>query len=234
MYKHGRPLRIHHLKALLVITAVIFAIAGGIYFLVIKSASTKTVIKNSGAFNTKIAATNQSSITINEPLFTLDLPGHWRETARDNDPHYQSIQWNDVSKNAAGRWVRVYTDSIPDNFALNFLQPVISKGNALGIGQMSDNCVTFTQGATPNADRDVSVPASQATLPARWQGVSFLCDNSHVSHQVVGTGSAEGNNQVTLNGPEHGQHKFFLVYEDDSYHADYSIFTDVLTSFRAK
>ena len=219
---------------MLVITAIVLMVVGVIYFLFIKNIQNKTTISNNKATVTKIDNDNKPSVTINEPLFTFELPGQWKETARDSDPRYHSIQWNYVSKNASGRWVRLYIDTIPASFAVNYLQPVTAFDNGLNIGQLSDNCVTFTQGATPNTSRDISVPNSQAALPARWQKVSFMCDNSHVSHQVVGTGSTEGNNVVTVTGSQNGPHKYFFVYEDDAYHPDYSIFTDALESFKAK
>lgn len=233
MYKQGRPIRRHNFKMLLAILIIVLAVVAGIYFLFIAQNNNKMVVISKSSIVTTTAKSSPS-ITIDEPLFTLQLPGQWRETARNSQPGYQSIQWNWVAKDAPGRWVRIYIDTIPANFALNYLQPVTANNNGLDLGQMSDNCVTFTQGATPSTNRDVSVPQSQEALPARWQGVSFLCDNSHVSHQVVGTGSTDGGNAVTTSGPVHGAHKFFLVYADDSYHPDYSIFMNVLESFKAK
>ncbi len=233
MYRYGKAIKRHNFNVLLAIALLVLAVVAGIYFLFIKN-SPKTTISNNKSTTTNISSNNQASVTINEPLFTLTLPGQWKETARDSDPHYQSIQWNFVSKKAAGRWVRIYTDTIPANFALNYLQPVTAVNDGLSPGQPSDNCVTFTQGATPGTNRDVSVPNSQAALPARWQGVSFMCDNSHVSHQVAGTGSTEGKNTLTVSGSARGPHKYFFVYEDDAYHPDYSVFMNVLESFKAK
>lgn len=234
MYRQGRPVRRHNYKALLVIVVVVLAVVAGIYFLIVKNFHSKTTIKNGKSSTTIIGGNNQATVTINEPLFTLQLPGQWKEVARNSDPRYQSIQWNFVSPKTAGRWVRIYEDTIPADFALNYLQPVTATNNGLTPGPLSDNCVTFTQGATPGTNRDVSVPNSQAALPARWQKVSFMCDNSHVSHQVVGTGGTEGNNVVTVTGPQHGPHKYFFVYEDDAYHPDYSVFLNVLGSFQVK
>ncbi len=234
MYKLGKPVHRTSVKAWLFIALLMGAVTFGFYFaLIIRN--DKTEIKNNNApLITRVGGDSSNSITINEPLFTLQLKGLWKESSRDTDPNYHTIQWNYTGKDSTGRWIRIYVDTIPKDQAFNYLQPVTANQDVLSIGQMSENCATFTQGATPNVSRDVSVPNSQASLSARWQGVTFMCDNSHVSHQLVGTGSTDGNNAVSVTGKEHGKHQYFFLYNDDNYHADYSVFVDTLNTFRAK
>jgi hypothetical protein len=233
MYKLGNPTKRRIYRAWLGIVLIVTALVGAFYFLIVRQ-SHQTVRNNNSPLITKVGNDGQISLTIKEPLFTMQLPGQWKETSRDSNPRYQTIQWNYNTKDAANRWVRIYIDSIPADFAINYLLPVKPNDKGISVGQISDNCVTFTQGATVGTNRDVSTPISREALPARWQGTSFMCDNSHVSHQVVGTGSDEGNNMVSITGSEHGKHKYFFVYEDDNYHPDYSIFMNILESFRAK
>lgn len=121
MYQFGKPVKTHAPKMWLgIVTVVLIAIAVG-YLILVKN-QTGTKIKNDTTpLITKIGNGNESSVTVDEPLFTMDLPGQWKETARNSDPHYQSIQWNFAGTPSAGRWIRVYVDSIPADFAVNYL-----------------------------------------------------------------------------------------------------------------
>jgi hypothetical protein len=234
MYRVGKPVRKNNRKAWLGIVLIVALLLAATYFIFIKNTSKKAEVSNNNSpLITNVTGDGRTSVTVNEPLFTLDLPGKWKETSRDSTPTYHSIQWNYTDK-SANRWFRVYTDTIPADYAVNYLLPVTAEDNRLGVGQISDNCVTFTQGANSNMGRDVSTPASKEALPAKWQKVNFLCDNSHVTHQVVGTGSTQGGNAITVKGPNKGKHQYFFLYEDDNYHPDYSIFSDILNSFEAK
>ncbi len=234
MYKHGRAVRRINYLAGITITASVLALSGGIYFFFISKSKTSNATSNQTPLVTKHEATAGVSLTVSEPLFSMQLPGQWKESARDNDPSFHSIQWNYTGGKSSDKWVRIYMDTIPTTMAFNYLLPVVpSEGGGLSPGQISDNCVNFTQGANP-ANRDASTPIASESLTARWQQVTFPCDNTHTSHQVVGTGSTEGGNVVTVTGPTRGSHKYFFMFKDDNYHPDYSLFSSVLSSFKAK
>lgn len=234
MYKHGKPIkRVKFTVGLIIVAAVILAVGGGYLFLIKKTQVTE--IKNSDKpLESNIAGASKDALDVDEPLFKMSLPGQWKETARNPDASYRSIQWNYVGKDSTGRWLRLYVDTIPASFAVNYLLPVSAQDNRLSVGDVSDNCVTFTQGATADTNRDVPTSISKETLPARWQQVSFTCDNSHVSHQVVGTGSSEAGNAATIVGSQGGKHRYFFVYNDANYKPNYSIFINILGSFEAK
>jgi hypothetical protein len=235
MYKLGKPLRKTSYKIWLSIVLIVAVVTAVFYFAFVTGSNKGADLKNNNTpLVTRVGDGKSNSTIVNEPLFTMNLIGSWKETSRNSDPAYKTIQWNDAAKNSGGRWVRIYVDTIPADLALNYLLPVAAYEDGLSIGPMSENCASFTQGATSSTDRDVSVPISQESLPARWQAVSFMCENSHVSHQLVGTGSSEGSNAVTVTGKEHGKHKYFFLYNDANYHPDYTIFTEILDSFKAK
>lgn len=210
---------------IVVITAVVLSL---VYLLLVKNSVGETTIKN----NDKPLVSDinprggQERLAVNEPTFSLSLPGPWKETARDTDNRYHSIQWNYTAKKAANRWVRVYVDTIPADQPVNYLLPVTAADGRLELGQLSDNCLSFTQGTDK--------PAASGGLPARWQGVSFMCDNVNKTYQVVGTGSPGTANGVTVTGSRAGSHRYFFMYRDDSFHPDFTVLSDILSSFKAR
>ncbi len=215
--------------AILVFVAILLA---GIYWFVVKNANGAAVVKNNDAPRVTQVKLSNKSTKIDEPDFNLELPGSWKETDRNVGINSRNIMWTNITRGGVGRWVKIYIDTIPTDFALNFVMPVSSTGSQLADGQMSDNCVTFT----PGADKDTShdrAKVSAATLPSSYLGVNFICDNSHVLRQLVGSSSKEGVNSVTAAGPK-GSHKYFFAYNDDNYHPDYNLFSNILESFKAK
>lgn len=205
------------------------------YWYILHKSSRETNITNTQPLNSVVADNSAiGSLEVNEPLFGMVLPGPWKLAGTNVDGAYRSIQWKYDSPNSAGRWIRVYVDTIPAKFAVNYLLPVAAEGSGLKLGTQSDNCVNFTKGATPDTTVDKSVPISVETIPSRWELVDFVCQNSRVSHRVVGTGSTEGINTVFITGPTGGRHAYFFVYNDDNYRPDFSIFKRALASFRAK
>jgi hypothetical protein len=114
------------------------------------------------------------------------------------------------------------------------LLPVKVQDNVMTLGNISDNCVNFTQSAVPEDKRPVNIPLNQAALPSRWQLVDFLCDNANVSHQLVGAASSDALNTITLSGDTKGTHKFFFMFQDNNISPDYGIFETILSNFKVK
>jgi len=223
MYRLGRPLgrRANHRRALAVILVVILLGLAVLYWFVIRKPDNQ--IKNSSTASVRTIKVSQpQTYQVNEPLFSMALPGPWREAARDFDARYHEIQWDYSDKKSAGRWVRIYVDGIPADFSVNYMLPVVVSGNQLQPQQVSDNCNTFTQGQTGQQ------------IPAKWQDVSFLCDNIQTLHQVVGTGTKGNSYTITVTGDTKGTHRFFLAYEDDNIRPDFTLFANIISSFKAK
>jgi len=161
---------------------------------------------------------------LQEPLFSVSLPVDWVKRANKDIPA-PTYSWVGTAKDDVARWLNIYIDTIPSALAVNRMLPVAANGASLSLlANVSDNCTTFT-GANDS---------KQISLPAKWQGITFLCDTGNYIRDVVGTSSAEGINTVTLTGATHGRHRLFFTYTDNSPSPDYSIFTDALSSFRLK
>lgn len=183
-----------------------------------------TTIKDKSAHNTSIS----------EELFSLILPGPWKLSSQDWDARYQAYQWDSQDTKLAGRWFRVYVDTIPKDQAVNYLLPIKFQDGLMTFGTISDNCVNFTQGAIPQEKRPVFIPLSQASLPSRWELIDFLCDNANVDQQVVGGSSDAGLNTVILKGPNKGTHKYFFMYRDNNISADLGTMEKILATFTVK
>ncbi len=94
------------------------------------------------------------------------------------------------------------------------------------VGDVSDNCVNFT---TPSKQS-----ASNGTATAKWQGVEFVCDTGNYVRNVAAVGVAGLPAGIKLTGSTTGQHTYIIVYNDANATPNYTIFSDMLQSFKAK
>jgi hypothetical protein len=234
MYKHGRPIHKLTKRPVMTILAVfILVLCGGIYYLV-KSAGKDSINGSNQARVTTIRDKSTNNTSVSEDLFSMVLPGPWKLSAQDWDARYHAYQWDSLDTKTAGRWFRVYVDTIPKDQAVNYLLPIKLQDDVMNFGTVSDNCVNFTQGAIPQERRPVFIPLSQSALPSRWELVDFLCDNANVDQQVVGAASGEGLNTVVLKGPNKGTHKYFFMYRDNNISPDYGLMEKILATFTVK
>lgn len=228
-YDH-RPVR-HRLRKVLFILGLSLLILGGIAALVWRDLPKKET-SVSGSSHTILQAGQDAvnRLLVNEPLFSMELPSDWKEIGRTNRATDHTITWESTKKQQDGRSLRVYIDTIPATLAVNRLLPVMAQGNALSLGEISENCATFTPGGTLN----VYDAAKLKETPAKWNKVDFICNLPGVNNNEVGTGSPEGINTVSLAGSNLAMHKYFFVFTDHNNQANYEIFFNALRSFKAK
>jgi hypothetical protein len=225
MYKHGKPIEKFASQPIVIIVLVIFLLLGAGYIIFIRP-NKNTISNNNTPLVSTVSAANQNTL-INEADFTATLPGNWTLAQKDWDARYNAWQWQSQVKNAAGRWFRVYQDTIPTDYSFNYLMPVTASGESLIVGTLSTNCADFTTTAqTKNANGTIAALA-------KWQQTSFYCDYGNQTFQVVGTSSPEGINTVTLAGPK-GKHKYFFLYQDSNFNPDYGIMSNILSTFKEK
>lgn len=229
-YDH-RPGR-HRIRQVIIILAVSFLILGGIGTLVWQDMHKNNDSVVGGSAHTILQAGQDpvNRLFINEPGFSMELPGDWKELSRKNETGEHSITWLSSKKQQDGRSLKIYIDTIPATFAVNRLLPVSAQGNTIALGEISENCATFTPGGTLN----VYDAAKLKETPAKWNKVDFICDLPRVNDNEVGTGSPEGINTITLTGPSLATHKYFFVFTDHNNQANYEIFYNALRSFKAK
>jgi hypothetical protein len=123
-----------------------------------------------------------------------------------------------------GQVIEIYENVIPVNFAVNRELDVTGAVSHITLdGVASDNCITYT--------RNGPTAISQVGVSAKWQGISFLCDEYNTEQDVIGTSSTDGVNTVILQTSHGVSHKFFFTYTDYNVSPDYSVFYNALNSF---
>lgn len=228
-YDHKSGRRRKHALAVIGLSILVL---GGITALVLADVRKSQSTEISGKAHTILQANDDSinRFRVNEALFTMELPGDWKELKRQNDQTENSITWQSTKSSGDGRSLKLYIDIIPTSLAVNRLMPVLAQGNMIVPGDISENCATFTQGGTLN----VHDAAKLKETPAKWNKVDFICDLPRVNDSRVGTGSAEGKNTVTVTGPTKGTHKYFFLYTDHNIQPNHEILTNALRGFTAK
>lgn len=209
--------------------AIILLVVALFYWKFVASPN-KTELNNNAKPLVSTVKAGAQNTDINEKDFSLSLPGKWKLTQKDWDARYHAWQWQLVdAKLAAGRWFRVYEDTIPTDYAYNYMLPVTANGGSLTIGTISGICSDFTTTAQTRTNSSGTIAAV-----AKWQQISFYCDYGRQSLQTVGTSSTEAINTISLTGPSGAKHKYFFLYQDNNINPDLGILANILLTFAAK
>lgn len=216
-------------KRLVVALLILILLAGGgIWYLYRQfQIQTAPVIRNAKGTSREMVIPQSETKHFDQGFFGFDLPSDWKLIQQANAP-YSLFSYQSTLKNADNRYLDIYADSVPVTMAVNKAVAVKSQGGNLSHGLVSENCTEFMSGAnTPGS-------VKQLAVPAKWDGVEFLCDNDSKTRNVVGTGSVGNINKVVLKGASGSTHSFFFVYTDNNYTPDYTIFYKMLDSFTVK
>jgi hypothetical protein len=226
MYQEGKRIISHHKRHVVLIWFVIIIIllaAAGFYAATHYLKADTNISKPPKPSVSTVVGQDGATKTFNEPGFTLALPKDWKYTGRSKDI-YEAYTWENGKDDPGVRRLDVYIDNIPRTMGVNRLMPLQANGNKVSVGNLSDNCASFTGDKVPG----------NINTPAKWDGVDFLCDLANYERNVSGTSSAGNINEVTLTGPATGRHSVFFTYTDNSAEPDYNIFTGALQSFKLK
>jgi hypothetical protein len=211
-------------KYIALLVLALLLVAGGWYGYRQYEQSTIPVIQNNAGRTYPMDIPNSKTKHFDEVFFGFDLPADWRQVEHSGAP-YNLYSFQSTLKNADNRSLDIYADTLPTTLAVNRFLAVKSQGSNVSHGQVSDNCTTLIPSSAGTGS------TRQLSVPARWDGVDFLCDNDRTTREVIGTSSPGNVNKVTLNGPTKGPHSFFFVYDDKNVTPDYSIIYNVLDSF---
>lgn len=223
MYKLGeKPQRRHKLFASFVIVLALL-IMGGVWaskqFL-----KAETTLSTSTGVTRRVDVITEPTKRVDNSIFLIKIPKNWKKTSSKLIPE-PDYSFRGTSKDDAPRSLDIYVDDIPGDMAINRLLPVTARSNRMEVGQeVSENCTEFTG--------KIKVGETTGQVPAKWSGINFQCDVGNYLRDVVGTGSKNGSNAVTLDGAAAGPHRFFFVYTDNTSQPDYEIFVKMLESFR--
>jgi len=215
------------LKFTLFISPFILAIIGVIWFVFLRN--NDSVSSNFNKEGAQVAVVKPATKDFSNEMFKIVLRSSWQAHGKQNPFSNQVYyEFQDAAKDNNNRWLRVYVDTFPKDFALNRLLPVSIIDNRIIPGIISDDCTTFTGspltvvgGSKTTAD----------TWSAKWQGVDFVCSMTNPQN-YTGTASVEEGISTTFVNSDNTKHKYFFVYIDHNVRPDYSIFTDALKSFQ--
>jgi len=186
---------------------------------------------NSASFTkagTEVATVSPKTTDFVNEYFKITLPSTWVFLGRQNPFSNQLYyEYQNKQKDYDNRWLRVYVDIFPGDYAITRLLPLTVSNNHLVLGDLSDDCNTFT--GAPLANNSQGLSGSWA---AKWRNINFTCDLSR--QQTVGTASLEEGYGVTIKSKNNAAHKYFFVYIDHNIHPDYTLLSNVVKSFETK
>jgi len=224
MYRLGEnTVKRRHRHMVYLAVAVVFLL-GGALFLKHSLRSSTAISPTPPAVTGTVSADSGKTKHVDEPLFSLDLPTDWKLVSRQTQSA-NNYTWQSSDAKAAGRYITLYIDTLPQTMGVNRALTVQASGNRITpIGDVSDNCASFTS--------PMSNQPNTATS-AKWGGVPFLCDLGNYERDVVGTVSPDGINKVNVTSAR-GNHALFFTYTDNNIQPDFNIFISVLQSFQLK
>jgi hypothetical protein len=176
----------------------------------------------------EVAVVKPAQQDFTNELFKVTLPVGWASDGLKNPIAPEVFyEYQSKVKDYENRYMRIYVDSIPKDYALNRLMPITVVDNRMIPGVLSDDCTTFT-----GAPLSGTGAARQSNVwTAKWQGVDFVCDMARPQN-YSGTASADEGYAVTLVSKNGTKHKYFLVYIDQNIRPDYSILTEAIKSLQ--
>jgi hypothetical protein len=230
MYTAFKRQRKHRVfaKFLLIVIPIFILIAVLVWFIFIRETKTEsTSFSQSGS---KVAYVKPETKVFTTEHFVVTLPASWAFNGKFN-PYYNEVyyEYQNKLKNYDNRWLRVYVDVIPHNFALTRILPVWVSNNKLvsdGVDSISDECRTFS--GAPVLGSDTSNNAQ--TWSAKWKDITFTCNMNKVLN-YTGTASINEKYGQTLINKNGKKHQYFLVYIDHNIRPDYNLLIDAVKNF---
>jgi hypothetical protein len=228
MYRLGQTYRRGRKVGKYLFAALLLGVIGSyVYFKHDAKNNTQITVASTNQITKEIKSAD-ATFLVSEPLFRLTLPIGWKETGRVNKP-YNYIEWRDTNESTTARSMRLYTDLIPTNLAVNRELPVKAEADRLIPGEASNNCSSFVGLNSPTPAGASNAKATEA----RWKDIPFLCDLPNYTREVTGTGSTGGINTVSVVGPKNGKHNYFFLYTDHTGQPEFDVLIKIVSSFVA-
>lgn len=220
MYQHGRrtrqPKNMTLFLATIVIAGVVFLIG---WFIVHKDIASKTGPKTSVPIVTEVGKEGEQDLKeFNEAYFSIKLPSDWEFVDSVSSKAANFYTYKSTKKGANDRSLTIHVDTMPASYKVVKMQPIISNGSQITLGNLSDDCINFGSNHT----------GSNAPFEAKWENVTFMCDPIK-ANQTIGTGTAGAGIASQI-----GNRKYFFYFEDHNIRPDSNIFRSALQTFRAK
>jgi len=208
---------------LFVIIPLVFLVASGVWYLVLKS--NKTITSNFTQANGEAATAQEATKSFSTDTFTLSLLSTWSYIGKMNptvDQNYYEYQDKNPKEN--NRLLEIYVDNYPTTFSVNRILPVqVENNKLLPAYDLSDDCSSFS-GLPSNA-------AAAGLWIAKWQGISFNCSVNQPRNYVAAATVTDGIT-IPLQGLKTGKHTYVFVYIDQNSAPNYTLFGPILKSFQ--
>lgn len=232
-YRYGhKPGRRRRTRVLIVFAAALLVFGSGIALVYADLRKNQDSGSVEGTGRTVAQSLDDSATTtlLDHPFFTMEFPSDWKEISKTDTTREHSVTWQATKHREDNRYIKIYVDTIPKDYAVNRMVVLTSRGNSFSVGDISPNCSTFTKGGVQAAGQAQFLQPEQA----KYQAVDFICDLPQVTDNETGTSSAEAINTASATGSSKGKHSYFFVYVDHNIQRNDSIFYNALRSFKAK
>ena len=225
MYKINKRRRNNYkiIIILFVFIPLVALLAGGVWFLVLKS--NKTTTSNFSQANGEVATLAEATRPFSTESFSISLLSTWVFIGKMNPTVDQTdYEYQDKNPKESNRLLEIYVDNYPPNFSVNRILPVqIENNKLLPSDNVSEDCSSFG-GIPPKA-------TAMGLWLAKWQGISFNCSVNQPRNYVASATIADGIG-IPLQGAKSGKHSYLFVYIDQNAAPNYTLFGPILKSFQ--
>ena len=224
IYKKNKPKISNKAAAFLLLILAISLVIGAWYiFLKNNKSTTATFVKSS---DTQFVPKDAKK-TIKTEYFAISVPSTFENNGKKNPLATQVYyELQDKKKNDDARYLRIFVDVFPKDYAVDEVMMVYNDGKRLTPGQLSGDCSDFTGAPKYNPANDAN-----KVWNTSWQGMPFVCDIGNVFVQTAAI-SKDGGYGQAMEGSSGQKHTFFFVYVDQNNRPNPQIFADAINSFQ--
>ena len=156
--------------------------------------------------------------TFETPYFSFEVDRSWSFVQQESSSNvfvYRSSKNNIVSRDFT-----VYVNTLPRNLLLTHVLPLEPDGNRFVMQGVSEHCKDYI--------KDKIQPGNNNPIEAIIESVNIKCQIDGTSN-TAGSGQVNGSYKTKL-----GDNDFYLLYHDLEFSPRFTIFTNIVQSFRAK
>lgn len=198
------------------LVGLILGIAGWIIY---DGLRVKEVINNNVSGEATLAQTVERAVFETEKFrFTADTS--WHEAPSIDDGH-RNFRYQFLDNGLPRRELRIYQDTIPEEYALTHVVEVEVVNNKL-----------VPLGISPKCSEIQPDKKNKRDVQLEWGGVSFTCDPD-INAYIVGTSHNKDGYATYLAGPN-TTGRYFFVYLDLAFTPRLEIFNNLLETFEVK
>ncbi len=160
--------------------------------------------------------------TLRTPYFSFEADNSWSFIEQESSA--DTFVYRSSKKNIVSRDLRVYVNHLPQNQFVTYVLPLEADGDQFSFEAVSDHCRDYL--------KDKIQPGNNNPIEASVESVNIKCQIDSKDTKV-GTGQKDGGYLTQLTSESGKSNKYFIVYRDLEFTPRLSIFTNIVSSFRA-